>query len=727
MILFSIQLSYGDTVYTDASKSLLEAWLDVIDVVEFAFSEEVHHHARVIFDKFIECHIDGSGTDQEVNEVKMKSEREANKEQLIIIGFLGRLNVQHSLTQLALYTEAKLNELCTCMENPDSVTKIFDALTWLIMISGHVLCMDAIGEKPLIPRDINQLSVQLSQEHKIDSQSTLTTLQSSVQLQLPQDKCDPTVRIFANILRLCEMENRAIESGFGATWSPLLSSTIMWFIGQYLNIYILIDATYYNPLAPVFAELFTIGSALPANAWCMNFILNKVAWNMHKYHHDVDVVEESIRLFLDIVNVRNQKLPHVIELESFQNLIHMRDLQLDSKIKRSVYKGLIMATAAFQNVDQRQECLRHLLEPIGARFDSVCAEASRLHHETHVREKVLVVLDEMTGVAQGINGSTFPFVYQTMRERFHRLPDIMLLFRNYLDINVAVMKVLIEMTTIQVATSGAVDLSRDFYEVCFRAMRCYMEQQGQRIEKIYGDDEEQPDDVLIFVELFKKLTIQYVFEQAEHSVVANLGITILSNLMPKMYPLLERFPDIAMAYYKSLNCFIELLVCNNELHQLPAEILNHILYTIKIGLTSFTYPEIQGHSLDLLITFGDSLIQDTENRLQHLRELTVEPFGKLLFDVIVGLNLHSENKNDCYGAIYLLACASRTEINFCHETVTALVNKQKERVTYATDSDTPEVEKLKNFVFSHSREQKMSFIDLLDKFVSSICFLYHQV
>lgn len=34
--------------------------------------------------------------------------------------------------------------------------------------------------------------------------------------------------------------------------------------------------------------------------------------------------------------------------------------------------------------------------------------------------------------------------------------------------------------------------------------------------------------------------------------------------MPKMYPILERFPDIAMAYYKSLNCFVELLVCNNE-------------------------------------------------------------------------------------------------------------------------------------------------------------------
>lgn len=341
------------------------------------------------------------------------------------------------------------------------------------MISGNVLCMDSIGEKPLIPREINQLSSQLSQEGKIDSQTSLATLQASVQLQPPQEpsKCDPSIRILADILRLCEMENRAIESGFGATWSPLVSSTIMWFLGMFVNSYIYIDATYYNPLASIYSEMVMVGAPLNASAWCMNYIINKVAWNMHKYHHDVDVVEESIHLFLDIVNVRNQKLPHIIELESFQNLIHMRDLQLDSKVKRNVYKGLIMATAAFTNTEQRQECLRHLLEPIGVRFDSIFIEGRQMVHDTGVREKILIVLDEMTGVAQGINGSTFPFVYQMMRERFRHLPDIMLIWRNYLDITCAVFKVLIEMATIQMATSGATEFSRDFYDVCLTAMR----------------------------------------------------------------------------------------------------------------------------------------------------------------------------------------------------------------------------------------------------------------
>lgn len=50
----------------------------------------------------------------------------------------------------------------------------------------------------------------------------------------------------------------------------------------------------------------------------------------------------------------------------------------------------------------------------------------------------------------------------------------------------------------------------------------------------------------------------------EPTVITSLGAVILSNLMPKMYPIIERYPDIAMAYYKGLNCFLELLVCNNQ-------------------------------------------------------------------------------------------------------------------------------------------------------------------
>jgi len=91
------------------------------------------------------------------------------------------------------------------------------------------------------------------------------------------------------------MENRAIDGGFGSAWSPLVSSTIIWFIGMFTNSYLYVDASYYSPLASIYIDLLTPAAPSAASSWTMDFILRKVACNVHKYHYDVD--EESIRLF----------------------------------------------------------------------------------------------------------------------------------------------------------------------------------------------------------------------------------------------------------------------------------------------------------------------------------------------------------------------------------------------------------------------------------------------
>lgn len=115
----SENLAFGDTIYTDAAKYMLEAWLDVVCLAEHE-ALEVKHHSRVIFEKFVECHINGPLCgDQEVNEAE-ECEREMYKEQLIIIGFLGRVDVGNAMTHLAGNMEMKLNELCNVMANPDS-------------------------------------------------------------------------------------------------------------------------------------------------------------------------------------------------------------------------------------------------------------------------------------------------------------------------------------------------------------------------------------------------------------------------------------------------------------------------------------------------------------------------------------------------------------------------------------------------------------------------------
>jgi hypothetical protein len=54
--------------------------------------------------------------------------------------------------------------------------------------------------------------------------------------------------------------------------------------------------------------------------------------------------------------------------------------------------------------------------------------------------------------------------------------------------------------------------------------------------------------------------------------------------MPKMYPIIERYPDIAMAYYKGLNCFLELLVCNNHVSYKDKKNENRKLIKFNLNL-----------------------------------------------------------------------------------------------------------------------------------------------
>lgn len=111
-------MSFGDNIYTDASKNLLEAWLDVINLADTDYAEEIKSHSRILFNKFLASHLNSQSSDQEINEVE-ESEREAHKEQLIIIGFLGRLDVETTLMQLCEMLEHKLGELCNVMGDPN--------------------------------------------------------------------------------------------------------------------------------------------------------------------------------------------------------------------------------------------------------------------------------------------------------------------------------------------------------------------------------------------------------------------------------------------------------------------------------------------------------------------------------------------------------------------------------------------------------------------------------
>lgn len=209
-----------------------------------------------------------------------------------------------------------------------------------------------------------------------------------------------------------------------------------------------------------------------------------------------------------------------------------------------------------------------------------------------------------------------------------------------------------------------------------------------------------------------------------------MGFFVFGNLLPKIYPILQKFPNICIAYYKTINCFLQNVISSDSAALFSLEVMNHIIYTLRIGLTSFSYPDIQSQCLELLSGIGQGMIDcDDDEKNTPCRVAIVEPFIPLLFDIIVTLDLHSENKSDCFNAIYSL---SNTQFprdrNVFHNTFNMLLNEQHKKLGSASAYllQTPEVEELKQFCFLDTRDQRKKFNDKFDKFISSISFLYHN-
>lgn len=151
--------------------------------------------------------------------------------------------------------------------------------------------------------------------------------------------------------------------------------------------------------------------------------------------------------------------------------------------------------------------------------------------------------------------------------------------------------------------------------------------------------------------------------------------------------------------------------------------MNNILYTIKIGLTSFVSSEVQNVCLDILYTMGQA-IKDDGGDIQDLRNLIVHPFLKLLFEIIFTLDLHKENHRDCFSAIYILSVC---DPQCFHMTLQTLLEEQRKKLhsnVYVLNS--PEVTTLSQYPFKFSRDQKNKFVDLFEKFIASLSILYRN-
>jgi hypothetical protein len=179
---------------------------------------------------------------------------------------------------------------------------------------------------------------------------------------------------------------------------------------------------------------------------------------------------------------------------------------------------------------------------------------------------------------------------------------------------------------------------------------------------------------------------------------------------------LIKFPELCSQYYKVITFFVETNShkITHIAHTNP-ELLKRMLGTVQLGLTSFT-PDIQSLCFDYIQAFAKTVYYERDPTA--LIYTSLAPFLKITLDMIFTQQVDSENKTECYNALFGLIC--------CYH------DQYKEMMQLFVQAQTPiEAERLAkefgdlstNLEFKNTRLNKTRFVDKFDKFVTNISFI----
>lgn len=160
----------------EAFENMLEAWTSIIPEYSDSGNEILVQSAIQIFNTYLKCHLappDGCrvNNEEEVDDIE-DNDRIKFKDQLQTMGMFGRIILSHSLPVLFRFLEDrtfllrsnlyKMQQRAMTIAESNCLDNLFEDIHWIILITGHVLCMDCDGETPLIPSEIIQYSIEMS-------------------------------------------------------------------------------------------------------------------------------------------------------------------------------------------------------------------------------------------------------------------------------------------------------------------------------------------------------------------------------------------------------------------------------------------------------------------------------------------------------------------------------------------------------------------------------------
>ena len=221
-----------------------------------------------------------------------------------------------------------------------------------------------------------------------------------------EETCDHVARLIAAVLRLCEVERRASDSGLAHLLSPEMGSTVVWWLRRFALTYLLPNENLYVELSPSFAAAF--GRDSEGANWITSFLLNKVESNLRTQTAEPALMEETLKLLMALVDTK-EKRSVVIKSGPFWTLVRMHNsselLQLGGPARRKFFQALTIAGAGASStpaggLGDQNYFWNQVLKPLEDRLLAPVQSEhlSRLIHQDDIRSTIVTSLESLIGM-----------------------------------------------------------------------------------------------------------------------------------------------------------------------------------------------------------------------------------------------------------------------------------------------------------------------------------------
>uniref|UniRef100_A0A2K6MUB3 Exportin-4 n=1 Tax=Rhinopithecus bieti TaxID=61621 RepID=A0A2K6MUB3_RHIBE len=763
-------LDKDDMVYMEAYDKLLESWLTLVQDDKHFHKGFFTQHAVQVFNSYIQCHLaapDGtrnltangvaSREEEEISELQ-EDDRDQFSDQLASVGMLGRIAAEHCIPLLTSLLEERVTRLHGQLQrhqqqllaSPGSSTidnkmldDLYEDIHWLILVTGYLLADDTQGETPLIPPEIMEYSIKHSSE--VDINTTLQILGSPGEKasSIPgYNRTDSVIRLLSAILRVSEVESRAIRADLTHLLSPQMGKDIVWFLKRWAKTYLLVDEKLYDQISLPFSTAF--GADTEGSQWIIGYLLQKVISNLSVWSSEQDLANDTVQLLVTLVE-RRERANLVIQCENWWNLAKQFASRspplnfLSSPVQRTLMKALVLGGFAHMDTETKQQYWTEVLQPLQQRFLRVINQENfqQMCQQEEVKQEITATLEALCGIAEATQIDNVAILFNFLMDFLTNCIGLMEVYKNTPETVNLIIEVFVEVAHKQICYLGE-SKAMNLYEACLTLLQVYSKNNLGRQRIDVTAEEEQYQDLLLIMELLTNLLSKEfidfsdtdeVFRGHEPGQAANRSVSAadvvlygVNLILPLMSQDLLKFPTLCNQYYKLITFICEIFP--EKIPQLPEDLFKSLMYSLELGMTS--YPLNEHHCylmssevcqlcLEALTPLAEQCAkaQETDSPLF----LATRHFLKLVFDMLV-LQKHNTEMTTAAGeAFYTLVCLHQAEYS---ELVETLLSSQQDPVIYQRLADAFNKLTASSTPPTLDRKQKMAFLKSLEEFMANV-------